>query len=216
MEFFRYIIDIFVYMGENWGYLLELTIEHILMVLYAILMALIVGVPLGILCVKNEKLAPIILSAANIIQIIPSLALLAILMLYFGLGFTTVVVGLFLYSLLPIIRNTYVGLKEVDDHVLEAGTGVGMTSMQLLTKIQLPLSLPFMMAGIRVAAVIAVGVASIAPYIGGDGLGREIVSGINGSDNIKIYAGAIPAALLAIVADLTLGKLERKMKNKIS
>jgi osmoprotectant transport system permease protein len=216
MEFFNQIVDIFIYMGNNWEHLLELSFEHILMVGYGILMAIVVGVPLGIVCAKNEKLAPIILSAANVIQIIPSLALLAILMLYFGLGFTTVVIGLFLYSLLPIIRNTYVGLKEVDEHVLEAGTGVGMTSIQLLTKIQLPLSLPFMMAGLRVAAVIAVGVASIAPYIGGDGLGREIVSGINGRDNIKIYAGAIPAALIAIIADIFLGKLERRMKQKTS
>jgi osmoprotectant transport system permease protein len=216
MEFINQIVDIFVYMGNNWGHLVELTIDHILMVVYGMVLAVLVGVPLGIVCAKKEKLAPLILSVANIIQIIPSLALLAILMLYFGLGFTTVVVGLFLYSLLPIIRNTYVGLKEVDEHVLEAGTGVGMTPMQLLTKIQLPLSLPFVMAGLRVAAVIAVGVASIAPYIGGDGLGREIVSGINGRDNIKIYAGAIPAALLAIIADLVLGKMERRMKKKMS
>jgi osmoprotectant transport system permease protein len=216
MEFINQIVDIFIYMGNNWDHLLELTIDHVLMVVYGVLMAIVVGVPLGIVCAKNEKLAPIILSIANIVQIIPSLALLAILMLYFGLGFTTVVVGLFLYSLLPIIRNTYVGLKEVDEHILEAGTGVGMTSMQLLTKIQLPLSLPFIMAGLRVAAVIAVGVASIAPYIGGDGLGREIVSGINGRDNIKIYAGAIPAALLAVIADLLLGKMERRMKKKTS
>lgn len=214
MEFFNQIIDVFVYMGNNWAHLISLTVDHILMVLYGIILAVLVGVPLGIICAKKEKLAPLILSFANIIQIIPSLALLAILMLYFGLGFTTVVVGLFLYSLLPIIRNTYVGLKEVDEHVLEAGTGVGMTSMQLLTKIQFPLSLPFVMAGLRVAAVIAVGVASIAPYIGGDGLGREIVSGINSSDNIKIYAGAIPAALLAILADIILGKTERRMRRK--
>ncbi|MBM7570497.1 ABC transporter permease [Aquibacillus albus] len=210
----EFIIELSTYMGENWGYLLELTVEHILMVLYGIVLAVIVGVPLGIICARSEKLAPIILSIANIIQIIPSLALLAILMLYFGLGFETVVVGLFLYSLLPIIRNTYVGVKEVDPHVLEAGKGIGMTPLQLLAKIQIPLSLPFMMAGLRIAAVIAVGVASIAPYIGGDGLGREIVSGINGRDEIKIYAGAIPAALLAIIADIGLGISEKRFKKK--
>jgi osmoprotectant transport system permease protein len=214
MEFINQVTEILVYMGDNWSYLLELTIDHILMVVYGVLLALAVGVPLGMICARNEKLAPVILSAANIIQIIPSLALLAILMLYFGLGFTTVVVGLFFYSLLPIIRNTYVGLKEVDEHVLEAGKGIGMTGLQLLSKIQLPLSLPFIMAGLRVAAVIAVGVASIAPYIGGDGLGREIVSGINGRDNIKIYAGTVPAALLAIIADLILGITEKKVKKK--
>jgi osmoprotectant transport system permease protein len=216
MDFFNQMVEILIYMGENWAYLLELTIDHSLMVIYGITLALIVGIPLGILCAKHEKLAPFILSIANIIQITPSLALLAILMLYFGLGFTTVVVGLFLYSLLPIIRNTYVGLKEVDPNIIESGKGIGMTSFQLLTKIQLPLSLPFMMAGLRIAAVIAVGVASIAPYIGGDGLGREIVSGINSRSEIKIYAGAIPAALLAIIADLVLGGFERRTKKRMT
>jgi len=208
----EFMTELLSYMANHWDRLLELTLDHILMVTYGILMALVVGVPLGVICAKNERFAPFILSTANIIQIIPSLALLSILMLYFGLGFTTVVFGLFLYSLLPIIRNTYVGLKEVDPHLLEAGKGMGMTPLQLLTKVQIPLSLPFLMAGFRVAAVIAIGVATIAPYIGGDGLGREIVSGINGRSEIEIYAGAIPAALLAILADWILGSVEKKLK----
>lgn len=211
MEFF---IELFNYMIQKSDHLLELTIDHVFMVVYGIALAIAVGVPLGIVCAKQEKLAPVILSIANIIQIIPSLALLAILMIYFGLGFTTVVFGLFFYSLLPIIRNTYVGLKEVDGNISEAGKGIGMTTMQLLFKVQLPLALPFMMAGLRVAAVIAIGVASIAPFIGGDGLGREIVSGINSRNELRIYAGAIPAALLAVIADLTLGRLERNLKRK--
>ncbi|KGX90780.1 amino acid ABC transporter permease [Pontibacillus marinus BH030004 = DSM 16465] len=204
------------YMIENWAHLLSLTFDHILMVLYGMVLAAVVGISLGIVCAKFEKVAPIILSIANIIQIIPSLALLSIIMLYFGLGFTTVVIGLFLYSLLPIIRNTYVGLKEVDGHVSEAGKGIGMTPFQLLYKIQIPLALPFMMAGVRIATVIAVGVASIAPFVGGDGLGREIVSGINSRNETMIYAGAIPAAILAVLADLILGKLEKRQKNKIA
>ncbi|MBP1930984.1 ABC transporter permease [Ammoniphilus resinae] len=208
----EFMTELLSYMANHWDHLLELTLDHLLMVVYGILMALAVGVPLGVICAKNERFAPVILSTANIIQIIPSLALLSILMLYFGLGFTTVVFGLFLYSLLPIIRNTYVGLKEVDPHLLEAGKGMGMTPLQLLTKVQIPLSLPFLMAGFRVAAVIAIGVATIAPYIGGDGLGREIVAGINGRSEIEIYAGAIPAALLAILADFLLGMLEKRLK----
>ncbi|WP_078427189.1 ABC transporter permease [Alkalihalobacterium alkalinitrilicum] len=214
MEFFNFIVELFSYMISDWSYLLELTFDHLLMVIYGLLLAVVVGVPLGIICAKFERIAPIILSLANIIQIIPSLALLAILMLYFGLGFTTVVAGLFFYSLLPIIRNTYVGLKEVDAHISEAGKGIGMTALQLLTKVQIPLALPFMMAGFRVAAVIAIGVASIAPFIGGDGLGREIISGINTRNDLRIYAGAIPAAGLAILADVTLGRIERRLKSK--
>lgn len=214
MEFFKLLLDIAVYMFENWAYILELAFDHLLMVFLGITFALVIGVPLGIVCAKNSRIAPIILSLVNIIQIIPSLAMLSILMLYFGLGFKTVVVGLFFYSLLPITRNTYVGLIEVDKHISEAGRGIGMTTLQLLLKIQIPLALPYMMAGIRVAAVIAIGVASIAPFIGGDGLGREIISGINSRNDIRIYAGAIPAAMLAIIADLSLGRLERRLKSK--
>src|SRR5699024_7044498 len=160
--------------------------------------------------------APIIISVTNVIQLIPSLALLAILMLYFGFGFKTVVIGLFLYSLLPIVKNTYVGIKEVDDSIIEAGIGNGMTSLQLLAKIQLPLSIPFLMAGLRLAAVIAISVATIGPYIGADGLGREIISGISLQSDVKIYAGAIPATLMAIIADLILEKIENKTKKRIA
>ncbi|GAK14643.1 ABC transporter permease [Geomicrobium sp. JCM 19039] len=212
----EFITELFQYMTRNWDLLLDLAIEHLIMVLIGVGMALVVGVTLGIICARFKKVAGVILSIANIIQIIPSLALLAILMVYFGLGFYTVVVGLFLYSLMPIIRNTYVGLKEVDKSISEAGRGLGMTSMQLLSKVQLPLALPFLMAGLRVAAVIAVGVAALAPMIGGDGLGREIFAGINTMNDIRIYAGAIPAALLAIFADVILGFFEKYTKRKTS
>src|SRR5699024_6063059 len=157
--------------------------------------------PLGVLCTKNKKFEAVIMALANMIQVIPSLALLAVLMLIFGLGFKTVVIGLFLYSLLPIIRNTAVGLKEVDKNSIEAGTGMGMTRLQLLLRVKFPLSLPFVLAGLRIALVIGIGVATLAPFIGGDGLGREILSGINVRDTEKIFGGAIFAAILAILVD---------------
>ncbi|RSK47901.1 ABC transporter permease [Bacillus canaveralius] len=204
--------ELFTYMAENFDLLLVYTGQHLLMVAIGVGAALIVGTFLGILCSRYSKLAPVILSLANIIQIIPSLAMLALLMLYFGLGFYTVVAALFLYSLLPIIRHTYVGLQQVNSSITEAGRGIGMTYVQLLTKVQLPLAMPFMMAGLRIAAVIAVGVATLAPFVGGDGLGREIFSGINSRNDIRIYVGAIPACLIAILADTSLGKLERRMK----
>lgn len=203
-------------MGENADELLAFTIEHILMVLYGLGLALLIGIPLGILAAKVEKLAPIIISVTNVIQLIPSIALLAILMLYFGFGFKTVVMGLFLYSLLPIVKNTYVGIKEVDASIVEAGIGNGMTSLQLLTKIQFPLSVPFLMAGLRLAAVIAISVATIGPYIGADGLGRIIVSGISLQSDVQIYAGAIPATLLAIIADFILGQMENKTQKRLT
>lgn len=199
------------YLQDHTVNLLVLAMGHILMVVTGIVMALIIGIPLGIVSARNERLAKAILMVANVIQVFPSLALLAILMLFFGLGFNTVVIGLFLYSLLPIIRNTYVGLKQVDDGITEAGRGVGMGPLQLLWKVQLPLSLPFLMAGMRVAAVIAIGVATLAPLIGGDGLGKEIYYGLNHRNEIQVYAGAIPAALLAIITDIVLGRLQDRL-----
>ncbi|WP_112180545.1 ABC transporter permease [Paraliobacillus zengyii] len=210
----NFITELGQYMLENYAELLALTVEHILMVAYGIALALLVGIPLGILAAKFEKVAPYILSLTNILQLVPSLAMLAILMIYFGLGFETMVIGLFFYSLLPIVRNTYVGIREVEDGITEAGIGVGMTSLQLLAKIQLPLSIPFLMAGLRVASVIAVSVACIGPYIGAGGLGKEIISGISLQSDVKIYAGAIPAVLLAVIADFILGKVENKTKER--
>lgn len=207
-------LNLLEYVKENAGYLLHLTWVHIVMVFSGLGLALIVGIPLGVLSARSKKLAAIILPVANFIQVIPSLALLALLMIVLGLGFKTVVVGLFLYSLLPIIRNTYVGLNQVDSGISEAGKGVGMSNMQLLFQVQLPLALPFLMAGLRIAAVIAIGVATLAPLIGGEGLGREIYSGLNLHNNIKIYAGAIPACLLAILADIFLGMLQKKLKHR--
>lgn len=211
MEFLK---ELYTYMAGNSEEFLEMAGTHVLMVIYGLTLALIVGIPLGILAAKVEKLAPVILSITNILQLIPSLAMLAILMIYFGLGFQTMVYGLFFYSLLPIVRNTYVGLKELDESVIEAGRGIGMTPFQLLRKVEFPLSIPFLMAGLRVAAVIAIAVACIGPYIGAGGFGKEIVSGISLQNDIKIFAGAIPATLLAVLADFILGWFERKAKSR--
>lgn len=206
----NFIIELVQYIIENKAELFSLTIEHIIMVVYGIALALLIGIPLGIIAAKNEKIAPIIISITNIFQLIPSLAMLAILMLCFGLGTKTMVIALLFYSLLPIVRNTYIGIKEVDKSIIEAGKGSGMTPLQLLTKVQFPLSIPFLMAGIRIASVMAISVVCIGPYIGAGGLGKEIISGISFQSDVKIYAGAIPAALLAILTDLIIGKLEKK------
>ncbi len=186
------------------------------MVVTGLGLSLIVGIPLGVISAKNERLGKVIIAIASFIQVFPSIALLGILMIVLGLGFKTVVVGLFLYSLLPIIRNTYTGLKEVDPSITEAGRGVGMTAMQLLVKVQLPLAVPFLLAGVRVAAVIAIGVATLAPFVGGDGLGGDIMSGINSRNTNKIYSGAVVAALLSILADWSLGKTQQRLERKTS
>ncbi|WP_291634669.1 ABC transporter permease [Clostridium sp.] len=207
-----FIIELGQYMIQNSTELFFLTIEQILMVGYGIGLALIIGIPLGIVAAKYEKLASFIISLTSILQLIPSLAMLAILMLYFGLGFKTMVIGILLYSLLPIVRNTYVGIKEVDASIIESGKGSGMTPLQLLTIVQFPLSIPFIMAGLRVACVVAVAVACLGPYVGAGGLGKEIMSGISLQLDVKIYAGAIPATVLAILSDTILGKFEKKRK----
>lgn len=204
--------DFLAYLAKNSGTILSLAADHVAMVVLGLSLALIVGVPLGVVSARNEKLGRWIIGAANVIQVFPSLALLAMLMIVFGLGFKTVVIGLFLYSLLPIIRNTSVGLSQVEASLKEAGTGLGMSRWQMLWKVEFPLSLPFLIAGIRVAAVIAIGVATIAPLIGGGGLGKEIYAGINFRNDIRIFAGAVPAALLAIAADAAFGWWERRMK----
>lgn len=209
------LLDFLSYFFSNGSHLLTLTIEHIIMVITGLALSLLVGIPLGVISAKNERAAKIILAVANFIQVFPSIALLGIMMIVLGLGFKTVVVGLFLYSLLPIIRNTYIGLREVDPSISEAGKGVGMTATQLLLKVQLPLSIPFLLAGIRVAAVIAIGVATLAPFVGGDGLGGDILSGINSRNSNKIYSGAIVAALLSVFADWSLGKLQYRLGRNI-
>src|SRR5699024_3030714 len=146
----------------------------------------------------------IIITLANLIQVIPSLALLAILMLIFGLGFNTVVIGLFLYSLLPIIRNTAVGLKEVEQESIVAGHGMVMTSLQLLMRVKFHLSFSFILSGVRIVMVIAVSVATLATFVGGESLGCDIVAVIKVIDADKIYNVAIFTAALAILIDYLL------------
>ncbi|BFH61178.1 MULTISPECIES: ABC transporter permease [Paenibacillus] len=204
-------MDFLSYVSRNSGMLWEYFIQHIVMVVIGLGLAVVVGVPLGILCSRSKWAAKIILFITNILQVVPSLAMLVILMLWLGLGTKTVMVGLFLYSLNPITRNTYVGLKQVSPSYLESGRGIGMSAFQLLVKVRFPLSLTYIMSGLRIAAVIAIGVVTIAPLVGGGGLGREIYAGLNSNNSLRIFAGAIPAALLAIVADVVLGYLQRKM-----
>ncbi len=152
------------------------------------------------------------ISLANIIQTIPALAMLGVLMLVMGLGPNTVVFALFLYSLLPIIKNTYTGIRNVDPAMLESGKGMGMTRLQVLRMVELPLSLSVIMAGLRTALVITIGVATIGTFIGAGGLGDIIICGTNVSDGATIIlAGAIPTALMAIIADAVMGWFEKRL-----
>jgi len=201
------------FMWANRADVWRLTLEHMAMVAVAILLATAIGIPLGILMTRNPRLSRPILAVANIVQTIPSLALFGFLIpipFIGGIGSRTAVVALTLYSLLPIIRNTFMGISSVDPAIREAGRGMGMTDSQLLWKVEIPLSLGIIFAGIRVATVIAIGVATIAAAVGAGGLGMFIFRGVSMVDGRVILAGAIPAALLALAADFGLGAVEKK------
>ncbi len=194
--------------------IIERSIEHLVLVIIAIAIAILVGIPLGILITRNQSLRKPILGVANILQTIPSLALFGLLIpvpIIGGIGEVPAIVALTLYSFLPIIRNTYTGIMNVNPAVREAGRGMGMTDMQLLFQVEIPLALGVILAGVRVAVVIGIGIATIAAAIGAGGLGVFIFRGISLVNNQLILAGAVPAALIALIADLGIGALERRL-----
>ncbi|MBW4418663.1 MAG: ABC transporter permease [Myxacorys californica WJT36-NPBG1] len=197
--------------------ILQSTGEHLTLVLVATAIAILIGLPLGILITRKPQLRTPILGFANVMQTIPSLALFGLLLpvpIIGGIGARTAIVALILYSLLPIIRNTYVGIMSVDPAIREAGRGLGMTDRQLLLQVELPLALGVILAGVRVATVISIGLATIAAAVGAGGLGTFIFRGVAVVDNQLILAGAVPAAILALVADFILGWVERRLTVK--
>jgi osmoprotectant transport system permease protein len=200
---------------EHRGEILDATLAHLTLVVVAMAFAVAIGVPLGMLIVQRPALRNIALGIASIFQTIPSLALFGFLIpipFIGGIGRRTAIVALVLYALLPILRNTYVGLTGIDRAVLEAAQAMGMTDTQILWRVRFPLALAFILAGIRTATVITIGVATIAAAIGAGGLGTFIFRGVAMVSDAVILAGAIPAALLAILADIFLGWLERRLE----
>ncbi len=187
-----------------------LSFEHLsVLVVYPILLATIIASPLGILATRRRYIQVPSLAIANLMQTIPSLALLAILIaIGCGIGNKPAIIAIFLYSLLPILRNTFTGIKNIEPGLLEAAAGMGMTKRQTLFMVELPLSLSIIMAGIRTATVICVGLATLAAFVGGGGLGQFIVTGLGMANNNLTLLGAIPAAAMALLLDFLLGKLE--------
>jgi len=187
--------------------------DHILLlVVTPVLMAILIAVPLGILATRFPSFEKVIMTLVNIIQTIPSLALLVLLLVIgLGLGKATAITALFLYSLLPILRNTVVGIKNVDPFLKEAALGMGMTNMQRLRMVELPLAFSVIMTGIRTATIICIGTGTLAAYVGAGGLGTYIVRGLAFYRNDMLLVGAVPAALLALLADFLLGRLERSL-----
>ena len=191
------------------------TVDHLILVLIAMVIASAIAIPCGMFMVNRPALRGIALGIANIFQTIPSLALFGFLIpipFIGGIGKRTAIVALVLYALLPILRNTYVGLTAIDPVVLEAAEAMGMTSTQILWRVRVPLAVAVILAGIRTATVITIGVATIAAAIGAGGLGIFIFRGVALVNNSLLLAGAIPAAVLALLADFLLGLLERRLR----
>lgn len=202
MNFWNYIIS-------NYPQILSLLIEHLKLTAISVGLAILIGVPLGIFISFAAKASKPILAVANVIQAIPSMALLGFMIPLLGIGVIPAIVAVVLYSLLPIIKNTYTGIDNINPQTLEAAKGIGLTPFQVLTKVQIPLALPVIMAGVRIASVTAVGLMTMAAFIGAGGLGYLVFSGIRTVNNNQILAGAIPACLLALMVDFLIGLTEK-------
>ena len=188
--------------------LLNLFIDHLNMTTMAVLISLAIGIPLALIITKSKPLATIVIGIANLLQSIPSIALLAFMVPFVGIGQKPAIIMVVLYSLLPIIKNAYTGITEIDPDKVEVANGIGLSPMQRLFQVQLPMAAPFIMAGIRISAVTAVGTVTIAAFAGAGGLGWFINLGLNANDPNLVLLGAIPASLLALLVDYILSKME--------
>ncbi|WP_222914994.1 ABC transporter permease [Natrinema sp. SYSU A 869] len=204
----------YTYLVTNFDEFLKLLAEHLTLVLVSVALAIVVAVPMGILATRNERARAIVMSFGNVSQTIPTLAIIALVFPLLGLGFLPALVGLFTYALLPILTNTVAGLENVDESSVEAARGMGMTENQILRRIKLPLAVPVIFAGIRTSAVLNVGTAYLAFFIGGGGLGVWVITGISLFDTSQLLAGAIPGSLLAIGLDSLFAHVEGRLSGE--
>lgn len=194
--------------------LLELMIQHIHMTTIAVMVSLMIGVPMGIIITRNKTAARIVLGIANVMQSIPCLALLAISIIFIGVGTKPAILMVFVYAFLPILKNTYTGIMSVDPKNIEVAKGIGLSRWRCLFQIELPIAAPFIMAGIRIASVAAVGTMTIAAFAGAKGLGWFINLGMNSMNYQLILLGALPVSLLALTVDFVFGRLERAISSE--
>lgn len=185
--------------------------EHIFLSVVSLSLGILFAVPVGVLLSQTKSVASFVMGIAGILQTVPTLALLALMVPLFGVGKGPAIIALFIYSLLPILRNTYLGMKSVDPMVLDAAKAMGMKPFQVITKIQMPLAVPVIMAGIRLSAVYVIAWTTIAAYIGGGGLGEIIFNGLELFRSDLILAGTIPVIILAILTDLLAGRIEQRL-----
>ena len=199
----------FEFVQDRSDRLIQLTLQHVEITLLAVAIACLIGIPLGIILLGHEKLTVTVMAVVNACQAVPSLAFLGLLIPLTGIGLKTTIILVIIYSILPITKNTYTAIHNIDPDIIETAKGIGLTKLQILRKIQFPLALPVIMAGVRIAAVWAVGTVTVAAYAGGGGLGSTIYSGISMMNINMILAGAILACLLAMTVDWLIGLLEK-------
>ncbi len=202
------------FLQTNGGELLYKTGEHLYISLIAVVLGIIVAVPLGVLLTRMKKGAGAVIGAVNIVQTLPSLAILAFFIPLLGVGKVPAIVALFFYSVLPILRNTYTGIKGVNKNLLESGKGIGMTGWEQIRLVEIPLAIPIIMAGIRTSTIYLIGWATLSSFIGGGGLGDYIFIGLNLYQPEYIIGGAVPVTILAIIIDYLLAVTERKVTPK--
>lgn len=192
----------------------EAFLQHVFLSFVALTIGILIALPTGMLVARHRRFAEPIIGVAAVLQTIPSLALFGFLVPLIGIGSKTALIALIIYALLPIVRNTYAGLTGVDEAIVEAGRGMGMTPNQILKKIEFPIALPVIMAGIRTATVLTVGIATLATFVGAGGLGDVIYRGLQSYNNALVLAGALPVALLAIAFDFLLKWAEKRVTPK--
>lgn len=211
----KFIIGIFKLYKERYDFFSELFIQHVLLSALAIIFITVIGLILGIYITRNKKAAGIVLGITNFLYTIPSIALFGFLVAITGIGNTSALIALTIYGVLPIIRNAYVGISEVDSQIIESAVAMGSTDRQLLLKVQFPLALPVIIAGFRTMVVMTIALTGIASFIGAGGLGVAIWRGITTNYPEMTAAGSILVALLAVVVDFFLGLLEKKTRKRV-
>ncbi|WP_125772241.1 ABC transporter permease [Companilactobacillus furfuricola] len=199
------------FLNQHGSELIIKTWEQIYIAGFAILLGVIVAIPLGVLLTCFPKTAKYVMSITSMLQTIPSLALLALMIPIFGIGKLPSIVALFIYSLLPILRNTYIGMAKVNRNLVDAAKGMGMTTMQSILKVEIPMAMPIIMSGVRLSTIYVISWSTLASYIGAGGLGDFIFNGLNLYNPSLIIGGTIPVTILAILADYLLGKLEKRI-----
>lgn len=203
------------YIWELRGEIGMLSLQHLLLSLTGILCGAVLAIPAGIFISRHPRWGAPMIQVAGMLYTIPSLALLGLLIPFLGLGWAPTIAALTLYSLLPLLRNTYVGIVEVDEFVKEAATGMGTTDRQLFFQVEWPLALPFIMAGLRTVTVMTIGIATLGALVGAGGLGVLIFRGMHMMDNSLLLAGTLPVALMAVAADNLLERVETKLRRRI-